>query len=98
MLTIKEYAIETLNDPFGIIEGDRYELRLYTEVPEDDELYQEKGIHIKVLYGISDNNSKVIKYDIIENETNRVLEFELDEDEEKYIAEFCASHLEQGKE
>ncbi len=93
MLTINEYTVELLKDPFGIIEGERYEFLIYIEIPEDDELYRENGVYVKALYGVFDTDSKLIKYDIIENETNIVLDFELEEDEEKYIAMFCSTHL-----
>ncbi|WP_088069767.1 DUF6509 family protein [Gottfriedia luciferensis] len=93
MLTITEYTVEEIKDPFGIIEGNRYEFLLYIDVPEDDELYNEKGIYIKVLFGLNNGESKLIKYDLFETETNNYLDFDLEEDEEKEVFEFCKSHL-----
>ncbi|UPM54026.1 DUF6509 family protein [Gottfriedia acidiceleris] len=93
MLTIAEYTVEEIKDPFGIIEGDRYEFILYINVPEDDELFNEKGIYIKVLFGVNGDESKLIKYDLYEAESNQYLDFDLEEDEEKEVFEFCKSHL-----
>ncbi|MEH6937779.1 DUF6509 family protein [Bacillus sp. JJ664] len=93
MLTFKEYTVEEIKDPFGIIEGDRYEFILYIDVPEDDELYNEKGIYIKALFGVKGEESKVIKYDLFEVETNNYLDFDLEEDEEVELKEFCKTHI-----
>ncbi|PGL71591.1 DUF6509 family protein [Bacillus sp. AFS055030] len=93
MLTIAEYTVEEIKDPFGIIEGDRYEFILYIDVPEDDELFNEKGIYIKVLFGVNGDESKLIKYDLYEAESNQYLDFDLEEDEEKEVFEFCKTHL-----
>ncbi|MEH7450975.1 DUF6509 family protein [Gottfriedia sp. NPDC057948] len=93
MLTITEYTVEEIKDPFGIIEGDRYEFILYINVPEDDELYNEKGIYIKALFGVKGDESKLIKYDLYEAESNQYLDFDLEEDEEKEVFEFCKTHL-----
>ncbi|MGG2025655.1 DUF6509 family protein [Gottfriedia sp. S16(2024)] len=93
MLTITEYTVEEIKDPFGIIEGDRYEFILYINVPEDDELYNEKGIYIKALFGVNGDESKLIKYDLYEAESNQYLDFDLEDDEEKEVFEFCKTHL-----
>ncbi|PEJ58292.1 MULTISPECIES: DUF6509 family protein [unclassified Bacillus (in: firmicutes)] len=93
MLTIAEYTVEEIKDPFGIIEGERYEFILYIDVPEDDELYNEKGIYIKALFGVNGEESRLIKYDLFEVESNSYLDFDLEEDEEKEVFEFCKSHL-----
>jgi hypothetical protein len=93
VLTIAEYTVEEIKDPFGIIEGERYEFILYIDVPEDDELYNEKGIYIKLLFGVNGAESKLIKYDLYEAESNTYLDFDLEEDEEKEVFEFCKTHL-----
>lgn len=93
MLTIKEYTVEEIKDPFGIIDGNRFEFLLYIEVPEDDELYNENGIYIKALFGVNGDESKLIKYDLFEVDTNKYLDFDLEEDEELVVIEFCKTHL-----
>ncbi|WP_445670020.1 DUF6509 family protein [Peribacillus sp. FSL H8-0477] len=93
MLTITGYKVEKLKDPFDILTGDRYELFLDIEVPEDDELASEKGLYIRVLYVVDDNTSKVVKYDLLERETEQLLEFDLEDDELAMVAQFCKEHL-----
>lgn len=93
MLTITNYTVEKLEDPFGILSGDRYEFFIHVDVPEDDELYSEKGLYIKVLYLIEENKSRILQYYITEKQTEAILDFELDEDELNTIEEYCEQHL-----
>ncbi|WP_409305482.1 DUF6509 family protein [Peribacillus sp. SCS-155] len=93
MLEITGYSVELIKDPFGILSGERYEFFLDIEVPEDDELYSENGLSIRVLYMVEENRSGIITYDIIEKGANEILDFELEEDEEKLIQNFCSEHL-----
>lgn len=92
MITIINHAVEKLEDPFGILTGDRYEFFLHIDVPEDDELYTEKGLMIKVLYIIDDKGPRISQYYLIEKETNQYLDFDLEEDEEKLVGDYCANH------
>ncbi len=93
MLTITGFGVQLINDPFGIIEGERYEFFLDIEVPEDDEVYSEKGLYIKVLYRVQDGQSSIVKYDIFEKETENHFDFDLQEDEEALVEAFCKEHL-----
>jgi len=93
MFSIKEFTVEPIIDPFGILEGERYEFVMFLDVEEDDELFQENGVYIKALYAVKGDQSSLIKYDLFEGETNKYLDFELEEDEEKLVSEFCRSHL-----
>jgi hypothetical protein len=90
---ITEYRIEKLTDPFGILEGDRFELFLDIEVPEDDELYTDKGIYLKALYVSNDQSLRMIKYELHERATDTILEFELDEEELAIVEQFCKDRL-----
>lgn len=92
-LEIRSHSLEKIEDPFGILSGERYEIYLHIEVPEDDELYSEKGLKIKVLFIVEENHSRISHYHIIENETNEVLDFELEEEEEKLVEEYCKKIL-----
>lgn len=92
MFTITEYTVESIVDPFGILDGVRLDFEIYIEVDEEDELYHESGVCIKVLASVIDNHTKVIKYDIVENSEGKVLDFELEEDEYKIIEQFCIEH------
>jgi hypothetical protein len=93
MFSIKEFAVEQIIDPFGILEGARYQFVLYLDVEEDDELYHDNGVYIKALYVVKEDSSSLIKYDLFEGTTDKYLDFELEEEEEKLISEFCSTHL-----
>jgi hypothetical protein len=93
MLTITEFSGERIKDAFGIIPGSRYEFLLDIEVPDDDELYTESGLYIRVIYAVEESRTGMVKYEIFERQTNRYLEFDLEEDEEAYIEGFCKDHL-----
>ncbi|OIK13230.1 DUF6509 family protein [Peribacillus sp. B-H-3] len=93
MLTIISYTSEPLIDPFGILTGQRYEFFLDIEVPEDDELYSEKGLYIRVLYTIEETREGILKYDIHEKESEELLDFDLEEEEVKLLENFCKEHL-----
>jgi len=93
MITIKEFKVEQINDPFGILTGDRYEYMLEIEVPEDDELYTESGVTIKVLFRVEDGTESIVKYDLIDKATSQEMDFELEDDELAEIQTFCRSNL-----
>jgi hypothetical protein len=97
-VNITEYTVEQIKDPTGILSGERYEFFLNIEVPEDDELYNENGLQLKVLYSIDDKQSKILNYHFYDSLTNKYLEFALEEDEEKLVEEFCKEHFQEGKE
>ena len=69
MITITEYSVEKLVDPFGILTGNRYEYLLDIEVEEDDELYTEGGLSIRLIYVIDGEKQSIGKYDIIAKAT-----------------------------
>jgi hypothetical protein len=96
MLKITEYTIEKLNDLFGILSGERYELFLDIEVPEEDELFSENGLYIRVLFAVEEQQGKLIKYDIFEKGNEGALEFDLEEDEEAMITDFCLKHSDEA--
>lgn len=93
MVMITEYSIEKLKDPFGILTGERYEVLLDITVPEDDELFTEAGIYIRALYKVEDNQSAIIKYDLLERGTDKPLDFELEDEEIEAVRAFCTEHL-----
>ena len=92
-MNITGYTVEKLKDPTGILEGDRYEFFLDIEVPEDDDLYSENGIELKVIYAVDTNSERIAQYHIYEKSTQKVLDFELEEEEETIVKEFCKTHL-----
>jgi hypothetical protein len=92
-LNITAYSVELIKDPFGILSGQRYEFLLDIEVDEEDELYTAKGLYLRIVYGVDDQVSRIIKYEIHENTTDRVIDFDLEEDELAEIEAFCKDHV-----
>ncbi|UUZ84075.1 DUF6509 family protein [Paenibacillus sp. P26] len=98
MLTITGYTAEFIKDPFGILSGERYEFILDIEVPEDDELYSDQGLYLKVIYKVEDERSGIVKADFFEKTTDRYLELEMEDEEKEAVEAFCREHLpEAGK-
>lgn len=92
-MDITQYSIEEIKDPTNIIEGKRYEFLIDVEVDEDDELYSEKGIEIRLLVAESEGNVRILNYFIIDKEEGGYLDFALEEDEEALLLNFCKEQL-----
>ncbi len=92
-MQITSHTVEKLEDPTGILVGDRYEFILQIEVPEDDELYSEKGVYLKAIIAIVDEAVRVAQYQFFENVTNEYIDLELEDDEKEVIAEYCKEHI-----
>ncbi|KGR89745.1 hypothetical protein CD30_15460 [Ureibacillus massiliensis 4400831 = CIP 108448 = CCUG 49529] len=92
-MEIREYSFEEIKDPTNIIEGKRFEFLLDVEVDEDDELYSEFGIEIRVIIGQIDEEVRMINYFLIDKKDNQYLDFGLEEDEEEMILQFCKEEL-----
>lgn len=88
-MEINEYIVEQLIDPTGLIEGDRYEFRLFITLEEDDELYTEAGIGIRAIFAVDDQGERVVVAHFFERETDAFVDFELDEDELVEVEKFC---------
>lgn len=93
MLKITEHSIKPIVDPFNILTGERFEFILDLDVPEEDELYSETGLYVRVLYKLEDGVSSRIKYDLYDKKDNEYLEFDLEDDELAVIDTFCKEHL-----
>lgn len=92
-MNITQFSIEEIQDPTNIIVGKRYEFLLDVEVDEDDELYSEAGIEVRVLIGKDDEGVRVLNYFILDKKDNEYLDFALEDDEEAMILAFCAEQL-----
>lgn len=92
-MNITNHHVEELKDPTGILSGDRYEVMLDVEVPEDDELYSEQGIYIKAIFVRDENGVRLVQSTIIEKNTESFLDFELEEEEENLILTYCQEHI-----
>lgn len=92
MFSITTYTVEQIKDPFGILSGKRYEWMLEIEVEEEDELYSENGLQLRVIYQVEDEQSKIVNYEFLESGTNRYLDFELEDEEKAFVEAFCKEH------
>ncbi|WP_029192820.1 DUF6509 family protein [Paenibacillus harenae] len=98
MFEIKEYSVELVRDPYGILTGARYEFMLDLDVPEDDELHQEEGVSLRVLYVAEENSSRIAKYEFLTTSSNKYIDFELEEDEQQMVLAFCKEHALEAEE
>lgn len=98
MLEISGYSVEWIKDPFGIIPGRRYEFILDIQVDEEDELFSEQGLSLRVIYRVEEEREGIVKYEFLEKGTGKYLEFDMDEDEEALVAAFCKEHRAEEKE
>ena len=94
-MEIIEYSMIELIDPTGILTGRRYEFRIYVKFDEEDEVYNEKGTGIRVIYAVDGAEGKVASYNLFERATEEVLDFDLEDDEIDQLAAFCEEHLEE---
>ncbi|KOS66206.1 pullulanase [Lysinibacillus contaminans] len=92
-MDITQFSVEEILDPTNIIEGKRYEFILDVEIDEEDELYHEAGIEIRVLLGEKDGESFILNYFIIEKAENEYLDFALEDEELATILTFCQEAL-----
>lgn len=93
-MDIIEYSMIELIDPTGILQGNRYEFRIYVNFDEEDELYHDKGTGIRVIYAVNEGKGKVASYHLFERSTEKIIEFDLDDDEIVQLAAFCEEQLE----
>ncbi|MGF2616017.1 pullulanase [Rossellomorea vietnamensis] len=91
-MKITGYTVEQLEDPTGILQGERYEYLLEVEVPEDDELHTENGLLIKAIYVVDERGARIAQYYLMEQSTEKYLDFELEEEEEELITTYIAKH------
>jgi len=92
-MEIRQYSIEEIKDPTNIIEGKRFEVLLDVEIDEEDELYSEAGIEIRVIVGQKEDDIRIVNYFIIDKKDNSYLDFALEEEEEEMILSFCIEEL-----
>lgn len=92
-MNITDHTLEKMDDPFGILEGERYEYYLFAQVDEDDELYSPEGMYIRVLYVVTEAEQKIAGLFLHNRSDDSVLDFELEDDELDTIKDYCQKHL-----
>jgi hypothetical protein len=91
-MNITGHTVEKLEDPTGILTGERYEYILNVEVPEEDELFTENGLLIKAIYAVDETGARVAQFYLMEKSTEKYLDFELEEEEEELVSTYIAEH------
>jgi hypothetical protein len=89
--------MEEILDPTHIIEGQRYEFVLDINVDEEDELYTEGGLEIRVIIAKKDEEISLANYFITAKADEKLLDFALEDDEEEMILSFCKEHIITGE-
>lgn len=92
-LNITGHTVEKLVDPFGLLSGERYEFFLELDVDEEDELFSDKGVGIKVLFVVDEKGPRISHYHLYERGTEKVLDFALEDDEELLVFNYCKENL-----
>jgi hypothetical protein len=88
-MEINEFIVSKITDPTGILEGERYEFLLFLDVDEDDDLYSETGVGLRVLFVSDQAGERIATYHFFERSTEKVLDFELEDDEKIAVLTFC---------
>lgn len=87
------HTVEKLEDPFGLLSGDRYEFFLDLDIDEGDELYSEKGVGLRVLLAVENHEAKISNYHFYEKESEKVFDFALEDDEEEEVLQYCKENI-----
>ncbi|ANY68021.1 pullulanase [Paenibacillus sp. BIHB 4019] len=98
MIEISSYSVQYIKDPFGILTGKRYEFIIDIEAAEDDDIYSPKGLYVRAVFAKDGDQAKIAKHEIIERETERILDFELEDEEEQLVLAFCQEHWHEADE
>ncbi len=97
LLDILAYTMEEILDPTHIIEGQRYEFVLDINVDDEDELYTEGGLEIRVIIAKKDEEISLANYFITAKADEKLLDFALEDDEEELILNFCKDRIAAGE-
>lgn len=92
VMNITEFIVEKIIDPTGLIEGDRYEFRLYAMLDEEDDLYTENGIGIRTILAVEGEEVRLAMAHFFDRSTEDVHNFELEEEELAELLQFCGAH------
>ena len=93
MFKVIEVEMTQIADPFKILAGERYEFVLDLEVEEDDELYEEQGVQLRVVYVVEESQSKISRYEFINATTRKYMDIEMEDEELAYIEQLCKEQV-----
>ncbi|MBE1554437.1 DUF6509 family protein [Sporosarcina limicola] len=93
-MEITEHSVDKMNDPTGILTGERYEFRLYLALDEEDDLYAEGGTGLRVILAIDEEQEqeRIVSYNFFDRATEKIMDFELEEDEKVIVLDYCKTH------
>ncbi|SEN59307.1 hypothetical protein SAMN05192533_115128 [Mesobacillus persicus] len=92
-MEITGHTVEVLEDPFGLLDGERFEFFLNIAVDEEDELYTENGLLLKVIFTATNEESRILQYYFVEQSTEKILDFALEDDEENLVKSYCKDNI-----
>ncbi|MCI3922184.1 DUF6509 family protein [Paenibacillus sp. TRM 82003] len=96
-MEISAYSVERVKDPFGIIDGQRYEFFLDVEVDEEDELHSEAGLSVRVVYSVEAARERLVSYQLLERSTEKPIDLELEPEEVALLEAFCKEHANEAE-
>ncbi len=97
-MNITQSTVTELRDPTGILTGKRYEVYLYLEFEEDDELLEEDAAGIRTIYVVDGEADKVTATYFFKKGTEQALDFELEDEEIEEVLAFCRENVEKVEE
>lgn len=93
LMEITEYVVEEIIDPTGLIEGERYEFRLYVMLEEEDDLYSDQGIGVRTILAVGDGKDRLVVAHFFNRATEEAYDFELEKEEQDMLLQFCLNHF-----
>ena len=91
-MEITEHSVDKMNDPTGILLGERYEFRLYFNLDEEDDLYAEGGTGLRAIFAVDGDVERIVSYNFFDRSTEKVLNFEMEDDEKATVLEYCKAN------
>lgn len=96
-MNIATYTVEQIEDPTGILSGERYEFFIEFEADEEDELFSIPGLKLRILFLADETASRVLNYHF-QDSKGEMLDFALEEDEEQFVLSFCKENYQEETE
>ena len=96
-MNILAYTMEEILDPTNILEGQRYEFLLDLETDEEDELFENGGVDLRVIVAKNEESITIADYFFIQTADKKILDFGLEEEEEQEVLTFVKQHVTAGE-
>lgn len=96
-MNILAYTMEEILDPTNILEGQRYEFLLDLETDEEDELFENGGVDLRVIVAKNEESITIADYFFMQTADKKILDFGLEEEEEQEVLAFVKQHVSAGE-